>query len=496
MARLIGYVRVSRVGGREGDSFISPAVQRERIGAHAKAHGHDIVAVHEDLDEPGSRYERAGFQAALEQVEAGEANGIIVAALDRFARSVPDAAVALRRLDDAGGTLISVRDLLDTSTPVGRFARTMMLAIAELELERIREGWDVAKARAVGRGVHFASRGVVGYRRERGQRLEPDPETAPAIVVAFEARASGASYTELAALLDSQLGAGPDGSPRWTAQSVKRVLANRAYLGEARWGDHVRRDAHEPLVTESLFLAAQNGHRASPMHSPDDGALLHGLLRCAGCRHCLNRTVPRTRSDGTSYRDYRCRREHSSGTCPASGSVQAHVIEEYVVEQFFRALGPDGILAARVADDTQIEQARGEVEQAERERAVWLEEFSVADFGRDAFLEGLRAREGRLDAARAAHGALVSTAAAALPEAVTLTDMWPTLPLDDQRKILAAGVGAVFLRRGGRSLPLEKRVHICWCGEEPHDLPRRGVAEPLRPFEWPDADRGAAYNHS
>src|SRR5436309_2703997 len=97
--RLIGYVRVSRVNGREGDSFISPTVQRERIEAQALASGNTVVDWQQDLDQPGTKYERPGFQAALEAVERGEADGIAVAALDRFARSVPDAAVALRRLE-------------------------------------------------------------------------------------------------------------------------------------------------------------------------------------------------------------------------------------------------------------------------------------------------------------------------------------------------------------------------------------------------------------
>jgi hypothetical protein len=35
--QLAGYIRVSRVAGREGDSFISPGVQRERIEHHAAA---------------------------------------------------------------------------------------------------------------------------------------------------------------------------------------------------------------------------------------------------------------------------------------------------------------------------------------------------------------------------------------------------------------------------------------------------------------------------
>src|SRR5258708_39866073 len=53
MREVDGYVRVSRVGGREGDSFISPALQREQIEAYAKAHGLTIARWHEDLDKSG-----------------------------------------------------------------------------------------------------------------------------------------------------------------------------------------------------------------------------------------------------------------------------------------------------------------------------------------------------------------------------------------------------------------------------------------------------------
>ena len=166
--RLIGYVRVSRVAGREGDGFISPSVQRERIEAFATARGDVVVDWHEDLDQPGSKYERPAFQAALEAVERGEADGIAVAALDRFARKVSDAADALRRLEAAGGVLVSVKDTLDTSTHVGKFARTMMLAIAELELDRTRENWDVARRRSIANGVPV-SRPPVGYRRRPGR---------------------------------------------------------------------------------------------------------------------------------------------------------------------------------------------------------------------------------------------------------------------------------------------------------------------------------------
>jgi DNA invertase Pin-like site-specific DNA recombinase len=82
------YIRVSRVGGRDGDSFISPTVQRERIEVWAASHGHAIGPWYTDLDEPGSKIDRPEFQRALEACERGDVAGVVVTKLDRFARSV------------------------------------------------------------------------------------------------------------------------------------------------------------------------------------------------------------------------------------------------------------------------------------------------------------------------------------------------------------------------------------------------------------------------
>lgn len=69
--KLDGYIRVSRVGGRTGDAFISPGEQRERVRAWAKSQGHRIAKWHEDLDQPGSKADRPGLNAAMERIEAG-----------------------------------------------------------------------------------------------------------------------------------------------------------------------------------------------------------------------------------------------------------------------------------------------------------------------------------------------------------------------------------------------------------------------------------------
>ena len=231
--RMDGYVRVSRVGGREGDSFISPQAQRDRIEAAAAGAGATIDKWHTDLDQSGGDAQRPEFQAALERVEQGATDGIVVAKLDRFARSVLDAREALRRIDEAGGTLISAEDGFDTKTPMGRFAATMIFALGELEFERVREGWDTARSFAARRGVHMA-KPLTGYDHGEGKRLVPNDD-APVIRDLFRRRATGAHWTELARYLDER-----DVRPwgrveggNWTAASVRSLIGNRGYLGRS-----------------------------------------------------------------------------------------------------------------------------------------------------------------------------------------------------------------------------------------------------------------------
>jgi DNA invertase Pin-like site-specific DNA recombinase len=111
-----GYVRVYRVAGREGESFISPEVQRKKIQAWVELHGVQIVHWWEELDPSGRRRDRPMFQEALRRCEAGESGGIVVARLDRFARSAVDALEAIKRLNEAGARLVSVEDNFDGST--------------------------------------------------------------------------------------------------------------------------------------------------------------------------------------------------------------------------------------------------------------------------------------------------------------------------------------------------------------------------------------------
>jgi len=485
--RLIGYVRVSRVAGREGDGFISPTVQRERIEAFATARGDVVVDWQEDLDQPGSKYERPAFQAALEAVERGEADGIAVAALDRFARKVSDAADALRRLEAAGGVLVSVKDTLDTSTHVGKFARTMMLAIAELELDRTRENWDVARRRSIANGVPV-SRPPIGYRRRPDRRFEPDPVAAPAVRALFRRRAAGDSWKTLCAWLDETL---PRPSGNWTHQAISTMIASRTYLGETRQGEIVNAEAHPPLVTRAEWQAAQVTSHHPPRRDSD--ALLAGLIRCAACGFVMTRM-----SDGDrGYANYRCRARHSAGVCPEPARLSVTRADTFVEEAFLEWLAREQI-AVEATDATESVTAAVErIEAAEAELADFLGiENLITSTGRDAYAQGIEQRQQAIeDARRGLNEAQRATVALPLGPRV-LADVWPDLDARERRTILAAAIDAVVVRRAhlpGRS-PVGDRVRIFWRGEAPADLPGRGSGA-LRPLEWKPAKVRVARPH-
>jgi DNA invertase Pin-like site-specific DNA recombinase len=488
--RLVGYVRVSRVGGREGDSFISPDVQRDAVEAYARAHGHELVAWQEDLDEPGSRLRRPGFDAALAAVERGEAEGIIAAKLDRLTRSIADLGRLLERSREEGWTLIAVDVGLDPKTPQGKLVANVLGSVAEWELDRKREDWSTAQARAVARGVHIASRTPTGYRRREDGRLEPDSLSAAVIRELFRRRAAGAGWKELCDFMDGAQVAGPYANASWAPRTLQHIVANRVYLGEARSGKHVNEQAHEPIVPRGEWEAAQ-GVRVGRSPRNGDGLLLAGLVRCAGCRYVVKADHMRDR-DGSRLGLYRCRARHPGGRCPTPTSSLARVLDPWVEERFLDALGPDGPLAQAIADTEDAQAAEAELETAEAELAAYRDDTLISVIGRAAYHAGLEKRAAVVDAARATltEARRRSQLAELLPATPgSLVNAWGGLRVAERRTILRAAIDAVILRpvRGGGShVPIAERALILWRGQAPTDLPRRGIRVPLAPFAWPE----------
>jgi site-specific DNA recombinase len=465
-----GYVRVSQVAGRSGPSFISPAVQREQIEGWAKLHGALVGEVFEELDESGGRSDRPLLERAIRRVEAGESQGLVVAKLDRFGRSLVDGLAAIERVEAAGGAFASVQDGLDLGTDTGRLVLRIMLSMAEWELDRVRTGWRIARSRAVARGVWIAPIIPVGYTRRPDGRLETDPRTAPVIAELFARRARDESITSLCRWLESHSVRTSQGNPGWTQSTLRQVLALRAYLGEVHCAGQVKRDAHPALVSRPTW------HRAQRTRSLQGGSgsrttapLLTGLLRCAGCRMILNAAMHRR---GPNYvSDYRCRGHSSRGRCPAPAHISGTLIEPYVTDVAFRlARGQRPVQTSPAA----LARLRHDADVAEAALAAYRDNSRLAArLGPDRFAEGSATRMAAVDRAW-----LAVEAAQARERAHDATNLqhlerrWPDLTRQQRRDTIAQLIDCAFVSRGRMQAP--ERTYICRRGEAPLDLPRKG----------------------
>jgi DNA invertase Pin-like site-specific DNA recombinase len=479
--KLAGYLRVSRVGGRSGARFLSPTEQRQRIEGWAQAAGHTIGQIHEDLDQPGSKAERPGLIAAMGQVKSGAAEGIVVAKLDRFGRSVLHQAQLLRELQEAGGQLFTVAEGIDTGGATGNLIATILGAIAEWELERIRTQWQSAQSSALERGIHVSGHTPAGYRRDDDGRLEPDPDVAPAIRAIFEQRADGASWSALVRMLADRGIPTGRGSPRWTIQSLQALVKNRVYLGEAKGGGMVKLDAHEPLVDHATWTAANRSLPSPQGETGDYTGILSGILRCAGCSYALQ--IRYGSSHGKkARRQYRCIARKAGGICPAPASVTAHLAEAAVLERFWsevegaRGRGQSRTKCRRDAE-AQVARARGEFDAALDQRLA----EALGGPEADVYLEVVAKRRTALEDAEATLAGVDDPEA--LPDVITLREIWDDLELDEQRRLVRRVFAAVFLRRSRRSgeTPIE-RLRFFEPDELP-PLPARGARGKIRSVE-------------
>jgi DNA invertase Pin-like site-specific DNA recombinase len=472
---LDGYVRVSQVAGRSGESFISPSLQREQIEGWANLHGARIARVFEELDQSGARADRPMLMEALTRVERGESEGIIVAKLDRFGRSLVDGLANIERLTDAGGVFVSVQDGLDLSTPTGKLVMRIMLSMAEWELDRIRDNWSVARARAIDRGVHLTA-APIGYRKKKDGRLVPAEPAALVISELFRRRAEGATLGSLLHQLnESGLRTGRGGT-RFVEGSLRGILANRTYLGEVRSGPFVNESAHPPLVDPATWQLAQSPLR---FESNRRTSLLGGLLRCASCRMKMS-VESGVYKHGTQGSVYRCPGRSSAGPCPAPARLRGEEIEGLVEDHVLRP-GPNHRRRRRTE-----RKIRSTEEVVVRLEAT-LERYrdgagAVSVLSPESFARGLAKRQADVEEALLALAAARQVSGSACETDPGLADGWTRLTIAERRAAIEKRLDCLFVAAGEE--PARERVWLFPRGLGPTDLPRRGapLAE-IRPFE-------------
>lgn len=306
MVRVIAYIRVST--DRQAIDGTSLITQRRRVIEYVTAKGYDLARLFVEGGESAKTEHRPVLQEMLAfcQREKGRIDALIFPKIDRFARYTEDYHHLKRTLRECGVRIESIDERFDDS-PAGRFLESMLAATAQFDNDVRSERTYNGMKEAVTQG-RWVFRAPFGFRNIRSQgkaTMEPDPENVPLVTAIFERFARG-TWTV------AEIG-------EWTrAQGVSigttslyRMIRNKAYIGiiEA-FGVEVRGEPPMiPIISESLFYAAQNGLRRVQMpetirrenpHFP-----LRGTVRCL-CGKALTAAWSHGRSAKYAY--YRCRR--------------------------------------------------------------------------------------------------------------------------------------------------------------------------------------------
>jgi DNA invertase Pin-like site-specific DNA recombinase len=461
---LDAVLRVSRVNGREGDTFHSPEVQREAITAWAKVNHVRIAKWHRELDVSGGSTARNGLQSAITRATNGTTDGVAVAAIDRFARNFVEGMAEVQRLRDAGAAFVAVAESIDTAAPSeatrahSEFLLGLLFLLAKWVRDQLTEKWEGIRHR------HIEVNGVgtqtpYGYRKvpkgtEGAGTLIIEPAEAEFVREMFARRAHGESWPHIARAI-TEAGARTRNGNHWTPQRVSDAVHRRVYLGEVSSGhDIVNPAAHKALVTHDVFDAAnRRTGRGIERRGANDRGLLTGILRCATCGGGMKRIDPSAaaRAQGTRSR-YACRANYGWGKCPRPMSVVADDIEAAMVS----TLHADALskIAVEGTDATDaLDLARDALDRAQHTLTTWAIDPTL-DIMReqtpDIYAEGTRVRTEAVVAAREVVERERATAGVRADLPADLGAVWDSLDLIERRSWLSSWFAVVAVFAPGR----------------------------------------------
>lgn len=223
--KVIGYVRVST--DEQATSGVSLAAQAEKVRAYAALYDLELVELIEDAGASAKSLDRPGLQRALAMLEKGEADGIVIAKLDRLTRSVADMATLIDRYfaEKRGKSLFSVADSIDTRTAAGRMVLNILCSVSQWEREAIGERTRDALRHKARRGEVY-NHAPLGFEAVEGRLVEVAEEMR-AVDEVRRLAAAGASLRTICRAMEAA-GFKTKRGGTWRPSTVQAILRRAA----------------------------------------------------------------------------------------------------------------------------------------------------------------------------------------------------------------------------------------------------------------------------
>jgi site-specific DNA recombinase len=382
------YVRVSTDEQAEHGHSID---EQERLGREfIQEHDWSPVDVFRDPGYSGATDDRPGLQAMLSRLD--EIDVIVVWAMDRLTRDVELFAKLAKVLTAANVRIQSLTSTVDLTTPEGEAMAGVAAVFGQFERKRIAE-----RVRAGLRGRRESGRPVgrvpIGYTVEKnvadGQVATErviDPTTVKVVERIFDLVESGATFGEVAKILNTEGITGKLGKP-FVSKSVSTIIHNTAYKGGKNYPVIIDGDRFDAIQANLKRLdPVMVAKRKRGRRPKDESFFLRGIARCLCCGSTLY-----CRSDYAVGRVYVCRhRLLGTGVCSAP-AIPAELIENHVRSHLDGFVDDLGSLLTEVVNrrdsDRQVRKAalqrqRGQLEELGRKRGRHFARYvKLADDG-------------------------------------------------------------------------------------------------------------------
>jgi site-specific DNA recombinase len=332
--RASGYVRVS-TARQESEGF-SLAEQEKQVRAYIDLKGWTLDKIYVEGGVSGRRNDRPELVKLLSNL--GGIDVLVIPKLDRLGRNTKHLHQTYEQLEQAKVSLVSLKESIDTTTPVGKLLRNILSSLAEFESDQTKERVEsVTIARAEKGKKHAAW--PYGY--VEGKPVEPAASIVRRI---FEETRDGKTQRQIANKLNAEGIKTPKGKT-WKQTQIKSALDCVTYTGRIETNGVIYDAEHKAIVSKDLWDKVQGLRAANKRGKNGSSAgrtplgnhlFRKGFLRCAHCGAAMvTRTVPN--KGGSMHESYVCHTRMSNGeaACPIL-PIPRKLLDEAMFDYFAR----------------------------------------------------------------------------------------------------------------------------------------------------------------
>lgn len=218
---------------------------------------------------------RLGFQKMIEDAIAGKIDLILTKSISRFGRNIVDILENLRTLSSLEPP-VSVEFETEGVTHTGDGKNSLLIlllsALAEMESQQKSEAIKAGIRWRMAEGVYkFSVQNTLGYYRDHFGRLVIEPTEARIVRYIYESCLEGASPAEIAESLTKQGIASPMHRERWLPGTVRSILKNEKYCGDALMQKTYTKDfrTHKSVRNTDLNMYFKENHHAAIIPKSD-----------------------------------------------------------------------------------------------------------------------------------------------------------------------------------------------------------------------------------